>query len=178
MRDGAVQLLAGGRGCAVSRPHATWAAAAEANDRRVIGRAEYPCGHGLRDGSPECPTCERLQLEADADEDARNAAAQADDSCACGELSTGADAAWDSGEHRCYRAGSLVESWQDTEHPRTGPSPAECIADQARAELQQLAEALNGPQAPIVDAVPFALQRQPVRESKRDADARVQGLPF
>lgn len=93
--------------------------------------------------------------------------ARAADACACGLLATGADEAWDSGEHRCYRAGSLVEVWRDTEHPRTHPSPAECVGDEARAELQALAEALNQTR-PIVDEVPFSLHR----EVRKDDGAR------
>lgn len=53
-----------------------------------------------------------------------------------------------------------------------GPSPAECVGDEARAELQALAEALNGEQAPIVDEVPFSLAPEVRRESKREAAAR------
>lgn len=52
------------------------------------------------------------------------------------------------------------------------PSPAECVGDEARAELQALAEALNGEQVPLVDAVPFTLQAEVRRESKREAAAR------
>lgn len=50
------------------------------------------------------------------------------------------------------------------------PSPAACVADEARAELQALAEALSQT-APIAD-LPFTLRAETRRESKREAAAR------
>lgn len=54
---------------------------------------------------------------------------------------------------------------------RETPSPAEAVGDAARAELRALAEVLNGPAAPIAE-LPFTLQAETRRESKREAAAR------
>lgn len=58
--------------------------------------------------------------------------------------------------------------------PGEVPTPAECVGDEARAELQALAELLNGPGVPIVDAVPFALRG----EARKDDGAKPGRLPW
>ena len=92
---------------------------------------EYPCGHWVRGGSEDvCPTCERLQLEEDAAEDARNAAERFADS---GEAWRGV--VWSANE----AGGAVVlASFGGPELPEQPETLAEAVA-----ELRALAELLG-----------------------------------
>lgn len=94
---------------------------------------------------------------------------------ACGHVVRGGEPGWCP---TCERLQAREDAAEDARvaaaRREDGPSPAACVGDEARAELQALAELLNGPQAPIVDAVPFTLRG----EARKDDGAKPGRLPW
>ena len=155
-----------GRGCTAERcAELTGALVGDAEWAAYVAAAAV--ARGAEPGAPACVGCGVTLTAAELQDAGRDEcgpcvawARRASDACACGALETGAAAAWDSGEHRCYAADQ--------------PTQPETIAE-AAVVLRELSEALSRT-APIVDAVPFTLQAETRRESAGELRARAPRL--